>query len=111
MKRFLNLWLVGGVIALAVLPLWVVDRPAAGPDGAEVEIFTGADGQAMEFIAKIAPSYTPWAKPLFTPPSQEVESLLFALQAALGAGFIGYYLGVSSGRSKARREQGGEAAC
>ncbi|HMW19367.1 MAG TPA: energy-coupling factor ABC transporter substrate-binding protein, partial [Accumulibacter sp.] len=30
--------------------------------------------------------------------------LLFALQAALGAGFIGYYLGVSVTREKLRRE-------
>ena len=30
--------------------------------------------------------------------------MLFALQAALGAGFIGYYLGVSRTREKMRRE-------
>ena len=37
-------------------------------------------------------------------PSGEASSLLFALQAALGAGFIGYYLGVSTTRAKLRRE-------
>ena len=30
--------------------------------------------------------------------------LLFALQAAIGAGFIGYYLGVSVTRERMRRE-------
>ena len=32
--------------------------------------------------------WKPWE-----PPSGEIESLLFALQAAIGAGFIGYYVG------------------
>ena len=31
--------------------------------------------------------------------------MLFALQAALGAGFIGYYIGVGVTREKMRREQ------
>jgi cobalt/nickel transport protein len=30
---------------------------------------------------------------LWKPPSDEVESLLFSLQAALGAGFLGYVIG------------------
>jgi len=34
------------------------------------------------------------------PPSNEIGSLLFALQAALGAGFIGYWLGSSATRTK-----------
>jgi cobalt/nickel transport protein len=34
------------------------------------------------------------------PPSGEIGSLLFALQAALGAGFIGYWYGCSKTRAK-----------
>jgi cobalt/nickel transport protein len=37
------------------------------------------------------------------PPSGEVASMLFALQAALGAGFIGYWLGSSVTKAKEKR--------
>jgi cobalt/nickel transport protein len=104
MKRTQNLLLILGVVFLALVPLWIVERPAAGPDGAEVEIFAGADGQAEEMIGKIAPDYEPWFSPLIEPVSGEIESMLFALQAALGAGFIGYYLGMGRMREKMRRE-------
>lgn len=111
MKSWRNLSLILGVIVLAALPLLMVSHPAPGPDDAKAEIFAGADGRAMEVVAGIAPAYTPWAKPLFTPPSGEVESLLFVFQAVLGAGFIGYYLGVSAGKSKRAGEGRGGAGC
>ncbi len=103
-KRTQNILLILAVIVLALIPLWIVEKPAAGPDGEEVEIFAGADGQAEEMIGKIAPDYEPWFSPLIEPVSGEIESMLFALQAPLGAGFIGYYLGVSRTREKMRRE-------
>ncbi|NLN22191.1 MAG: cobalt ABC transporter substrate-binding protein CbiN, partial [Syntrophomonadaceae bacterium] len=43
------------------------------------------------------------------PPSGEIESLLFALQAAIGAGFIGYYLGFVKGRKESEKEKGSVA--
>lgn len=55
--------------------------------------FGGADGQIEEVISEVNPGYTPWFESLWTPPSGEIESLLFAVQAALGAGFMGYYIG------------------
>ena len=55
--------------------------------------FAGADGQIQEVIGQVDSTYEPWFKSFWTPPSAEIESLLFALQAALGAGFIGYYIG------------------
>ena len=58
---------------------------------------------AKDLIGEIAPAYQPWFKPILEPASGEISSLLFALQAALGAGFIGYYLGVSVTREKMRR--------
>ena len=103
-KRTQNILLILGVIVLALLPLWIVERPEAGPDGAAVEIFGGADGQAEEMITQIAPDYKAWAEPLIEPASGEIESMLFALQAAIGAGFIGYYLGAGRMREKMRRE-------
>ena len=55
--------------------------------------FAGADGQIQEVIGEVDSNYEPWFESFWTPPSGEIESLLFALQAALGAGFIGYYIG------------------
>lgn len=63
--------------------------------------FAGADGQAEEMISQIKPDYKPWFANLWEPPSGEVESLFFALQAALGSGFIGYYFGYMRGKKQA----------
>lgn len=97
MKKHQNLLLILAVFLLALLPLWVV-QPVA-----DKEIFAGADGEAMDAITEIAPDYEPWFSPFWGPPSGEVESLLFAFQATLGGGFIGYYLGVSITRVRMRR--------
>lgn len=104
MKRHQNLLMLIAVILLAALPLWLVQKPAPGLDGKPTEIFSGADNKAKELIGKIDPAYKPWFAPLLEPASGEIASLLFALQAALGAGFIGYYLGASVTREKMRRE-------
>lgn len=80
-----NLWILFAVIALAILPLVI-------HHGGDAE-FTGADGQAEAAITEIQPDYKPWASPLWEPPSGEIESLLFALQAAIGAGLVGFYFG------------------
>ena len=106
MKRFQNLILLALVAALMVAPLLMVKKPAPGPDGKEVEIFAGADDQASNAISTIDPSYKRWISPFFEPPSGEIESLLFALQAALGAGFIGYWLGTA--KTRAKYEQAGK---
>lgn len=98
-----NILLMLAVTLLAALPLWLIERPAADAEGRTAEIFTGADDKAKALIGQIAPDYQPWIKPLLEPASAEVASLLFALQAALGAGFIGYYLGVSVTREKQLR--------
>jgi cobalt/nickel transport protein len=105
MKRHQNLLLLIAVVLLAILPLWLVQKPEAGPDGKPAEIFAGADNKARDLIGEIAPHYQPWFQPLLEPASDEIASLLFALQAAIGAGFIGYYLGVSVTREKMKREQ------
>ncbi|MBU5590570.1 energy-coupling factor ABC transporter substrate-binding protein [Clostridium sp. MSJ-4] len=55
--------------------------------------FEGADAMAEEAIMEIDSSYEPWFSHIWEPPSGEIESFLFALQAAIGAGFIGYYIG------------------
>ena len=104
MKRYQNILLIIAVVVLAVLPLVLVSKPAAGPDGQAVEIFTGADDKAKNMISEINPEYQPWFESLIEPASGEIASMLFALQAALGAGFIGYYIGAGRMREKMRRE-------
>lgn len=104
MKRSNNILLILAVIALAICPLWLVKKPAPDADGKRTEIFAGADDKARDMIGEIAPDYKPWFAPLIEPASSEIASLLFALQAALGAGFIGYYLGAARTREKMRRE-------
>jgi cobalt/nickel transport protein len=65
--------------------------------------FAGADDQAEDTITQIRPDYEPWFKPVWEPPSGEVESFLFAAQAAIGSGIVCYFLGYSKG--KKQREQ------
>ncbi|MDO4542063.1 MAG: energy-coupling factor ABC transporter substrate-binding protein [Bacillota bacterium] len=67
--------------------------------------FGGADGQAEEVIGEIAPDYEPWAESILEPPGGETESLLFCLQAALGAGIFGFGIGTLRERSKAKKTQ------
>ncbi|MEU0133101.1 energy-coupling factor ABC transporter substrate-binding protein [Streptomyces sp. NPDC006296] len=87
-----NVLLLVVVAALAVLPL------ALGLGEGQEEPFTGADAQAETAITEIDPGYEPWFSPLYEPPSGEIESALFALQAALGAGVLAYYFGLRRGR-------------
>ncbi len=65
--------------------------------------FGGADGQAEEAITEIQPDYEPWAESLYEPASGEIESLLFALQAALGAGVLGFGFGRLSAKHKEKK--------
>lgn len=88
----INFLLVLVVVVLAVLPL------AFGLGDHREEPFAGADAEAETAITEIAPDYEPWFSPLYEPPSGEVESALFALQAAIGAGVVAYYFGVHRGR-------------
>jgi len=104
MKRHQNILLLLAVVLLAALPLWLVQKPCKEFNGQPVELFAGADNKAMALIGDIAPNYVQWFKPVLEPASSEIASLLFALQAALGAGFIGYYLGVSVTRERLKRE-------
>ena len=78
-----NLILILLVAVIAAVPLWLL------PDAE----FGGADGQAEEAITELNPDYEPWFSPILEPASGEVESMLFALQAAIGAGVVGFVLG------------------
>jgi cobalt/nickel transport protein len=63
----------------------------------------GADDKPEAVIDELTGgSYHPWAQSIWTPPSGEIESLLFALQAAFGSIIIGYFIGYYRGLAKAR---------
>lgn len=62
--------------------------------------FGGADDQAEDVIGEINSDYEPWFEPLWEPPSGEIESLLFSLQVAIGAGAIGYIFGMMKEKRK-----------
>ncbi len=98
MKR--NLWLLLGVIVLAVGPLMFHSETAK---------FGGSDDQASAMISNIQPGYHRWAEPLWEPPISALERLIFALQAALGAGLLGDYFGRKRGLAEAEAEAESEA--
>lgn len=85
-------------VVIAVVPLVMIRDSEFG----------GADGAAEELITEINPDYEAWAKPIVELPGGETESLLFCLQAALGAGIFGYGFGVL--RERFRKEEK-EQAC
>lgn len=62
--------------------------------------FAGTDAQATEQLE--AGGYTPWFSPLLHLGSAELESGLFATQAALGAGVLGFVLGTLRERRRQR---------
>lgn len=62
--------------------------------------FEGADDEAGDVIEEINPDYEPWIESFWEPPSGEVESLLFSVQVAIGAGTIGYILGNMKGKKE-----------
>lgn len=94
-----NIVLLVLVIILGIIPLFI-------NKGAE---FGGADGEAEQTIGQINPDYQPWFEAIWEPPSGEIESMLFALQAAIGTGFIafffGYFIGKKRGEEQARSQR------
>ncbi len=66
--------------------------------------FGGADGAAGDVILQLDENYVPWAEPIISPPGGETEGLLFALQAALGAGVICFGLGYLKGKSSVTKK-------
>lgn len=86
-------WILLAVAALIAAPLIFVKNAE----------FAGADGLAEAAISEMSPDYKPWFQSLLEPPGPETESLLFALQAAAGAGVIGYGVGFYRGRAVQRK--------
>jgi cobalt/nickel transport protein len=96
-RTLVTVLLVLGVVALFAVPL-ALDRGRSD--------YAGSDSRATAVIEEHDPGYRPWFSPVFSPGSGEVESGLFALQAALGGGVLGYVLGRLRGRRTAERPAG-----
>lgn len=89
MSARLNWMLIGLAVLIAAAPM-ILNIPGE---------YGGADDRAKSAIEDTG--YEPWFESIWEPPSGEIASMLFALQAALGAGVVGYVIG----RLHGRREQ------
>ncbi len=85
------------VILIAAIPLVLYNGV-----NTEQNSFSGSDDAAGKAIEQTG--YTPWFNSIWEPPSSEIESLLFSLQAAIGAIIVGFILGYYTGQNKERKK-------
>lgn len=90
-KSTINVLLIVAAIAVFAVALVI---------GLEKGEFGGTDATASEEISEVDPEYEPWFTPFWEQPGGEVESGLFALQAGIGGGILGFALGVYRERRK-----------
>ncbi|QLL69181.1 energy-coupling factor ABC transporter substrate-binding protein [Lactobacillus sp. 3B(2020)] len=93
-KTKINLVLLVCTIILVAFPLLFVKGE-----------FSGSDDQGTAMIQKLKPGYKAWAHPVWTPPSGEIESLIFTVQGSLGTGIICYIIGYAHGKKKAKQQK------
>lgn len=92
-----NVLLLFAAAVLFIIPLLVV-QPGSGD-------FPGTDNQATDVITTIDSDYKPWFSSPWKP-GIVTENLLFALQAAIGAGIIAYCLGYLRGKGGKKKKAG-----
>lgn len=90
--------LLGIVVVFAISLMLGASRTEGGPG----EKFGGTDSAVGEMLEEAG--HEPWFSPLFEPDSGEIESGIFAAQAAFGGGVLGYCLGALGSRNRHRRE-------
>lgn len=89
-----NLVLTLGVVLLVTVPLMLLGNSEFG----------GSDDAGSTVVEEINGGYTPWFESFWEPPSGEIESLLFCVQSAIGAGICGFVLGRISRKPKASED-------
>ncbi|MDQ7992061.1 MAG: energy-coupling factor ABC transporter substrate-binding protein [Propionicimonas sp.] len=94
-KSTVNILLVLALVAIFAVSFAIGSNHTDGE-----ERFSGTDGAATSQIEASHPDYQPWFEPFFSPESGEVESGLFALQAALGGTVLGFAIGALYGRRR-----------
>jgi cobalt/nickel transport protein len=92
-KISINAWLLGGAVILSMAPVLIYQ-------GKE---FKAIDSINVTAIEQVKPDYKPWFKPVIKPSGGEIETFLFATQAAIGSGVTCYILGLYKGRSERRK--------
>lgn len=98
MNRLVTALLLLGIVVIVAISL-VLGAPRS--DGGPGEKFGGTDSAVGQMLEE--QGHQAWFSPLFEPDSSEIESGIFAAQAALGAGILGYCLGALSTRNRYRR--------
>lgn len=86
-----GLELIAGIAVLSFCLLFYLAGPIAGEEG-----YAGSDARASEEIAEMTGRSAEEFRPLvpqWTPPGKEIESGLFALQAAVGGIIVGLIFG------------------
>ena len=94
-------WALVGVVAVLLAATFGIAR---APDAA----FGGADSAAVTALEE--QGVEPWFTPIFEPGSAEIESGLFAAQAAGGGAVLGWAIGRLQSRREVRRLREGLAA-
>ena len=92
-KLSINIWLLGGALILSMAPVLIYQ-------GKE---FKATDSINITAIEQIKPDYKPWFEPVIKTSGGEVETFLFATQAAIGSGVVCYILGLYKGRTERRK--------
>lgn len=96
-KKWVSWAMLGAVVAIFLASLLIGTHVAGDAE----EPFGGTDAAATKAAEEAGAE--PWFTPIFEP-AGEVESGLFAIQAAIGAGVLGYALGRMGGRRAALAE-------
>jgi cobalt/nickel transport protein len=92
-KLSINAWLLGGAVILSMAPVLIYQ-------GKE---FKATDSINITAIEEVKPGYKPWFEPVIKPSGGEIETFLFATQAAIGSGVVCYILGLYKGRTERRK--------
>jgi cobalt/nickel transport protein len=89
MQKLANMGLLSIAVVLSLAPVLIFQ-------GKE---FKATDSKNQTAIEEVQPGYKPWFEPVIKPSGGEIETFLFATQAAIGSGVTCYILGLYKGRS------------
>lgn len=95
-KMYILLLVIVAIIVIAPLAMY-------NGLGENQGYFGGSDdagGKAIE-----ATGYTPWFNSIWEPPSNEIQSLLFCVQTAIGTIILGYFLGYWRAQRKYKQQE------
>jgi cobalt/nickel transport protein len=95
MQKLANVGLLSVALVLSLAPVLIFQ-------GKE---FKATDSKNQTAIEEVQPGYKPWFEPVIKPSGGEIETFLFATQAAIGSGVTCYILGLYKGRNERQRDR------